>query len=68
MNIERLMQKEQMTHRELNRYLEIGFNVAMGLRPMPIHTEFTDHLNSLMINDSLISGYVISITLLNLKN
>jgi hypothetical protein len=62
------MQKEKMTPRELRRYLEISFHIAVGLRPMPMYTDFRDHLNNLMINDSLISGYVISITLLDPKN
>lgn len=68
MNIERLMEKEKMTPRELNRYLEIGFNVAMALRPIPPYMEITEHLNNLIQNDPLISGYVISISMLGETN
>jgi hypothetical protein len=68
MNIERLMEKEEMTPRELNRYLEIGFNVAMAFRPISPYKEISEHLNDLIQNDPLISGYVVSISMLGETN
>ena len=67
MNIERVCSKEKPTTRELRRYMEISFQVAMGFRPQG---EFTNespqqHVSQLTKTDPLISGYVWAITLLN---
>jgi hypothetical protein len=62
MNIERLMKKKKMTPRELNRYLEIGFQVAMAFRPLPSHIEYIEHINNLAETDTLISGYLVALT------